>query len=232
MSLKITNLTQRYGNQDALFDNFCAEFTENKIHAVIGCSGCGKTTLLNVIAGLIPYLGQVETGDVSYVFQQDRLVQNVTIKDNIALALASQIRDKKELNCEIEKYLTLCEIAQYADKYPAELSGGERKRVAIARAYAYKSQTLLMDEPFNSLDYGVKKRVTEQFLSLCDKMPRTVIFVTHDIDEALTIADEVYVLENRPATLQLVATLDERQSARNIYSEKYIKLKQTLIEKL
>lgn len=232
MPLKINNLTQRYGANDALFQNFCAEFTENKIHAVIGRSGCGKTTLLNVIAGLIPYEGQVDAGNVSYVFQQDRLVQNITVKDNIALVLASQIRDKKQLNSEINKFLTLCEITQYANKYPQELSGGERKRVAVARAYAYKSQTLLLDEPFNSLDYGVKKRIAEQFAALNEQMPRTVIFVTHDADEALTLADDIYLLENKPATLLRVANLDEPQNKRDVYCEKYLKLKKEILEKL
>lgn len=232
MPLKLTDVTQRYDEaREPLFDNFNAEFADGKVCAILGVSGSGKTTLLNVIAGLCKFSGKVDKGNVSYVFQDDRLIDNITVKDNLRLVANSFAANKAEANALVEEYLRLAEIDCHKDKYPDMLSGGERQRVAIARAFMYPSQALLMDEPFNSLDYGVKARLLQQFVKL-NQTPRTVVFVTHDADEALAIADEIYILQGKPVTLSLIATLDEPPDKRNVYSSEYVELKQKIIEKL
>lgn len=233
MSVKLIKVSKQYPSQaNAVYKDFSAEFEQNKVHAILGASGSGKTTLLNIVANLVDYFGEVERDETSYVFQDARLVNNITVANNLRLALNGVIADKNEVNRKIADMLHLAEIEQYADKYPDELSGGERRRVAIARAFAYPSQTLLMDEPFNSLDYGVKDRLFMQFLSLQSATPRTVLFVTHDADEALRLADEIYLLNGKPATLSHIGALTDDKLTRDVFSEKYVKLKKQIIDSL
>lgn len=233
MSLKLTKITQQYPTANApLYKDFCAEFEQNKVHAILGCSGSGKTTLLNVIANLCEYAGGVECEKISYVFQDDRLIDGISVENNLKLVLHSEIKDKNKLSDEIAKYLKLANIDNYAKRYPSELSGGEKQRVSLARAFAYPSQALLMDEPFNSLDYGIKAKLIAQFIALQEISPRTTLFVTHNVDEALAIADEIYLLSGLPATLQHVTTLPENKKERDLYCGKYVELKRILVEKL
>lgn len=233
MSVKLTKVTKQYPTQASpLYKDFSAEFEQNKIHAILGVSGSGKTTLLNILANAIDYSGEVQRGEVSYVFQDARLINNITVANNLRLVLNGVIADKKEVDHIIFETLRLAEIEQYADKYPDELSGGERQRVSLARAFAYPSEVLLMDEPFNSLDYGVKDRLFTQFLALQSAIPRTVVFVTHDADEALRLADEIYILDGTPVTLKHTTSLNDDKSVRDVYSDKYVELKKQIINDL
>lgn len=233
MSVKLTDVTMQYPAQAApVYKNFSAEFEQNKVHVVLGASGSGKTTLLNIVAKLNDYEGEVEGGAVSYVFQDDRLVKNITVSDNLRLVLNGVIPDKKQVNEVITQTLRLAEIERCACRYPDELSGGERKRVAIARAFAYPSQVLLMDEPFNSLDYGVKERLFAQFYAMQNASPRTVLFVTHDVDEAIALADEIYLLQGAPATLKRVATLSDDKLVRDVCSDEFAALKRQIVSEL
>lgn len=233
MSVKLIEVTKQYPTQASpLYKDFSAEFEQSKVFAILGVSGSGKTTLLNIIAGICDYLGDVERGEVSYVFQDARLIQNITVASNLRLVLNGVIADKKEVDRKITEILRIAEIDKYADKYPDELSGGERQRVALARAFAYPSEVLLMDEPFNSLDYGVKDRLFNQFLALQSAAPRTVLFVTHDVDEALRLADEIYILDGNPVALQHTATLNDDKATRDVYSDKYAELKKQIINAL
>lgn len=233
MSVKIVNVTQQYPSQSQpLYKDFNAEFSQDKVHAILGASGSGKTTLLNMVAGICAYQGTIECGNIAYAFQDDRLVDSITVANNMRLVLGGVCRDKKKVEELIDEVLAVAEISQYKDKYPSDLSGGERQRVAIARAFAYPSQTLLMDEPFNSLDYGTKARLARQFVLLNEAMPRTTLFVTHDVDEALTIADEIYVLQGVPVTLSHVVTLVGNKRNRDVLSEEYVAIKKDIIAKL
>ncbi len=233
MSVKIIDVTQRYPLQDQpLYQNFNAEFSANKVHVILGASGTGKTTLLNIISGLCDYKGKTECGSVSFAFQDDRLLENITVANNLKLILNGVYKDKKKVSEQIEKVLGIAEILPYKDKFPYELSGGERQRVALARAFAYPSQTLLMDESFKSLDYGTKARLIKQFILLLDAMPRTVLFVTHDADEALSVADEVYLLQNKPVCLTHIATLTDDKHNRDVLTAEYVQIKKNIISKL
>lgn len=232
MSVKLTNITKQYPTQASpVYKDFSAEFEQSKVHAILGVSGSGKTTLLNIVANTVDYKGKVECGAVSYVFQDARLINNITVADNLRLVLNGVIADKKEVNGKISEILRLAEIEQYSDKYADELSGGERQRVSLARAFAYPSDVLLMDEPFNSLDYGVKARIMQQFVKLNAHSARTVLFVTHDADEALSVSDEVYVLQGFPATLEHVATLTT-DKIRDVYSDEFTAIKRTIVARL
>ena len=193
--LIVKNLGVRYDDK-VIFDGFDIVFEEDKISVVLGGSGVGKTTLLNAIAGLKDHTGDVDLGGegMSYIFQKDRLIPTISVYKNLDLILRSQIKDKKERREKIENMLSLLEIEDIQNKLPTEISGGQAQRVAMARAYLYESKVLLLDEPFKALDTALKQRLLKALIDLNEKSPRTIVFVTHAIDECLLSADEYFVL--------------------------------------
>lgn len=231
--ISITNLSVSYGD-NKVFEGFEKQFEQNKIHVLLGGSGVGKTTLLNAIAGLIDYGGKIERadGDVSYIFQNDRLIPSISVYKNLDLVLRATMRDKDARRDKIMQTLKLLEIEGEAKKLPTELSGGQRQRVAMARAYIYDSSCLLLDEPFKALDPALKDRLIKALIALNERTPRTVIFVTHAIDECLLLADTYTVLKGKPAiaTSQGEITLDK--ASRRLDSPQLIEHRQKLLAEL
>ena len=202
--IRIENINKRY-DDNVIFENFKIDFYENKINCILGKSGCGKTTLLNIISGVIQndtkdFKG-IENVGISYIFQDDRLIDWLTVEDNIKLVV-KKYYDEKETNELCEKYLKLVDIYEYKEYYPQMLSGGIRQRVNIARAFIYPSKLIMMDEPFKSIDIKNKLMIMENFKNILEKDNRTVLFVTHDIDEALYLGDKVFVLGDRPLKIK------------------------------
>ncbi|EDS77616.1 nitrate transport ATP-binding protein NrtD [Clostridium botulinum C str. Eklund] len=194
--LKLINVYKKYGSQK-VFEKFNMSLKKNSINAVLGLSGVGKTTLLNIISGIENIDGGkviFNGNNISYIFQEDRLISWLNVYDNIAFVLKSNY-SKKIIKNTIDKYLTLVKLQNYKDKFPRELSGGMKRRVAIARAFAYQSDLLLMDEPFKGLDMELKKDIIDEFLNIWSYDRRTVVLVTHDIEEAKYMADKIYFLE-------------------------------------
>ena len=193
--IKLENLGVKYDDK-VIFDGFNLELSEHKISVILGGSGVGKTTLLNAIAGLKDYVGSIETNGagISYIFQKDRLIPTISVYKNLDLILRAQIKDKKARREKIENMLALLEISDIEDKLPTEISGGQAQRVAMARAYLYDSDILLLDEPFKALDTSLKARLLGALVELNEKSPRTIVFVTHAIDECLLTADVYFVL--------------------------------------
>ena len=193
--VEIVNLCKSYEGNKVL-DNLNMTFIENKITVISGPSGCGKTTLLNIISGIEKEdSGHVILKDnsISYIFQEDRLIPHLTVYENIAFVLKSTM-SKEEMDSIINKHLELVKLIEYKDKLPCKLSGGMKRRVAIARAFAHKSRLLLMDEPFKGLDDKLKNEIIEEFLKLYENDKRTVILVTHDMKEAKLLGNVIYSL--------------------------------------
>lgn len=231
MSITVRSITKQYdGKKTPVLQNFKMTFENGKIYAILGKSGSGKSTLLNTIAGVIPCDADLDKDQISYVFQNDALIENISVKNNVKLVINEKDKVKKDKTAI--KFLELLEIQSHAEKFPDSLSGGERQRVSIARALAHNYDTLLMDEPFNSLDYGVKKRIMRLVCELNKQAEKTVIIATHDIDEALAVADEIYLLHDFPAKLTILAEIAEKQEQRDIYDERFSKLKKEIISKL
>ena len=201
-NIVIKNLNVRFEDM-VIFDSFNIEFEENKINVILGSSGVGKTTILNCIAGILSYDGSIEghDGGVSYIFQKDRLIPTISIYKNLDLVLKTKIKDKKERKEKILKMLSLLEIEDCAKKYTTEMSGGQIQRAAIARAFLYPSNVILLDEPFKALDTSLKSKLIRVLLELHREEQKTVIFVTHAIDECLLAADNVYVFANNPVEI-------------------------------
>ena len=187
--MRLINVSKNYGEKRALQD-IDTELKEGEITAVLGESGAGKTTLLSVIAGLLPCEGRVEgAGRVSYLFQSPKLLPNLTLEGNLQFVLPKEQWEK------IPEMLEKVGLKGRDNAYPTQLSGGERQRVAIARAFLYPHDTLLMDEPFSSLDLALKKSLIELTLFLWEEGKESVVFVTHDVREAVLLSTRALVLK-------------------------------------
>jgi NitT/TauT family transport system ATP-binding protein len=221
----LDNVHFSYGDK-AVLAGFSEEFPENAVTCVLGPSGCGKTTLLNLLAGLItPAAGTVSgVGAVSFVFQEPRLIPQKTVAQNLDIVLRGAFRDKAERRAAVEKQLSAVDLGKCGGLYPHELSGGMAQRASLARAFAYPSTLLLMDEPFAALDVGLKKSIIDVFLSLLEQNPHTTVMVTHDIDDALLSADRIYVCSGAPMTVQLRLDIAAEKCARKLQNPDLLQL--------
>jgi NitT/TauT family transport system ATP-binding protein len=190
------------------------ELRPQEFLVLLGPSGCGKSTLLNVAAGLLkPYAGSVSYGgaplvgvntQVGYMTQRDTLLPWRTVEQNVGLALEIKRVQKDQRRLQIAEALNRVNLTGFERAYPSELSGGMRKRAILARTLIYEPETLLMDEPFADLDAQLRALLQQQLLDLWEAKKKTVIFVTHDLGEAITLADRVVVFTARPARIKLI----------------------------
>jgi ABC-type nitrate/sulfonate/bicarbonate transport system ATPase subunit len=183
-----------------VFHDLSLEITRGEFVAVVGPSGCGKTTLLNLLSGFLkPSLGKVAcSGRIRMVYQHDSLFPWQTAAQNIALGLRD-LSSQVERDRQLKEMLRLINLEEFAAHYPHQLSGGMRQRVELARALAGDTDVLLLDEPFSSLDYLTRLRLRRELVRMLEELPRTVVLVTHDIEEAAQLADRILVLSDRPA---------------------------------
>lgn len=209
MKIKIT---KNY-SQKQLFDNFELELQKEEIVCVLGCSGVGKTTLLNAFAGLLEFEGELleVPKQVAFVFQTPRLLPHLTVTENLRYAFEDRVSDEK-----IERMLEKCRLTECKNRKARLLSGGEKKRVALARAFLSESELLLMDEPFSSLDTALKLALIELFAELWKERKKTVLFVTHDLEEALMVANKIVVLKENTQKREFTAN---RERFPNAYGE-------------
>ena len=223
MTIEVRNLSKQFGTFSALRD-VSLEVQTGELLALLGPSGSGKTTLLRVIAGLeVPDTGQVlfhgeDSTDqhvrdrrVGFVFQHYALFRHMTIFENVAFGLRVRPRNVRpraeEITARVMKLLKLVQLDWLADRYPHQLSGGQRQRIALARALAVEPKVLLLDEPFGALDAKVRKELRIWLRRLHDDMHITSVFVTHDQEEALEVADRVVVMND--GRIEQIGTPDE-----------------------
>lgn len=232
MTIAVQALTKSFGTLSVL-KNFNLDFLHHHITCILGPSGAGKTTLLNVLSGLVPPdSGQVLglNGEaVSYLFQEPRLLPWKTVRDNFDFVLTDPYPDPAERSAVISRYLALVELQDFANYYPAQLSGGMKQRVAIARAFAYPSKLLLMDEPFKALDMQLKYSLMADFIKLWQKDKRTVICVTHDLEEALYLGDRICVFSSLPARVHKEFSIDLPRESRKHHDQRLSEIRAELL---
>lgn len=206
--MKVINIKKNYGERKILA-GVSFEGEEGKVTVILGESGCGKSTLLGILSnnikdfsGEIVFDRDISSG-ISYIFQEDTLIPWKTVYENIEYVLKDKI-SASEMRTYIEKYLKMVNLLEYKDEYPEHLSGGMKRRVGIARAFAYPSDYLFMDEPFEFLDIKTKGEIIEYFKLLQEKNKKTVLFITHDIESALKIGDKVVVFSSKPTRVKRV----------------------------
>ena len=205
--ISLENISKAFGSL-VIFKDFSAEFPVNKVSCILGPSGCGKTTLLRILNGsLLPDEGMVKGIDgrvPAYVFQEPRLLPWRTVKENLLFVLEGKM-PRHQAEKLVNEYLYLVDLTEFAGFYPAQLSGGMKQRVSLARAFCYPSDLILMDEPFTGLDIRLRQNLIRSFQRIWEIHPRTVIFVTHNLEEALQMGQYLYVLSAAPARLLLAS---------------------------
>jgi NitT/TauT family transport system ATP-binding protein len=199
--LRIEDCSFSFGSVE-VFRDLSLEISRGEFVAVVGPSGCGKTTLLDLLSGFLkPSSGVVAcSGRVRTVYQHDSLFPWQTAAQNIAMGLR-ELSSEAERSSQLKQMLRLINLEEFAGHYPHQLSGGMRQRVELARALAGATDILLLDEPFSSLDYLTRLRLRRELVRMLEELPRTVVLVTHDIEEAAQLAERILVLTERPARI-------------------------------
>jgi len=206
--ISVSNVTKRFGDYVAL-DDVSLDVPDGSLTALLGPSGSGKSTLLRIIGGLeSPDLGRVvihgedqtavapQRRGIGFVFQHYAAFKHMTVRDNVAFGLTVRRRPKAEIAAKVDELLEIVGLAGYQKRYPSQLSGGQRQRMALARALAVEPKVLLLDEPFGALDAKVRADLREWLRKLHDEVHVTTLLVTHDQEEAMSIADQIAVMDH------------------------------------
>jgi ABC-type nitrate/sulfonate/bicarbonate transport system ATPase subunit len=214
--LSLTYPETRGGEPVHVLDRLNLTVEEGEFVCLVGPSGCGKTTLLNIVAGFLNATGGEVLVEGEYVhgpdprrifiFQEGGVFPWLTVRDNVGFGLARKARAEREQI--VKHYIDMVGLTGFEGSYPRELSGGMRQRVEIARALAANPEVVYMDEPFGALDYFTRLKMRGDLVKIWEQERKTVLFVTHDIDEAVQLAERVVVLSRRPARIQLVVPVD------------------------
>jgi sulfate transport system ATP-binding protein len=221
MAIRIVSVNKSFGDFQALKD-VSLDIADGELTALLGPSGSGKSTLLRIVAGLeVPDTGEIwlnsrnvttttpQQRGVGFVFQHYAPFKHMTVFDNVAFGLTIRKRPKDEVKARVRELLKLVQIDQFADRYPAQLSGGQRQRMALARALAVEPEVLLLDEPFGALDARVRKELRAWLRRLHDETHVTTVFVTHDQEEAMDVADRIVVMDH--------GQIEQEGSPRDLY---------------
>lgn len=222
--LSIKNLTVKLGSETVL-KNVNLNAGESEFIGIVGKSGCGKTTLLNAIAGFIDFDGSlVKPNRIGFVFQDYSVFPWLTVEENISFSIADPER--------IQYYLKSVELEDKKDEYPYVLSGGQRQRLALARALAADPELVLMDEPFGSLDIYTRENMQKWLLDIWRKEKKTILFVTHSVEEAILLSDRVLVINDDQIVGRFNVNLQRPRNEEIKFSEEFINLHKRINQKL
>lgn len=226
--LKLTNVSYAHNNKTIVLDKFCIDFHENKINCLIGPNGCGKSTLIKLIGGLIkPKSGKIINSNkkISCVFQEDRLIEEINVYDNLDLIIKDIYQDKIKRKKLILRYLKIANISHSERLYPHQLSGSMRQRVSLIRAFIYPSTLLLLDEPYVGLDINARQKILALTIKLWNQTKKTVVFISHDLDLIGLSAHYTYVLSNKPIRVLKEFCFKSRVGHRDLYNQQFINFK-------
>ncbi len=246
MSIEIKNINKSFVSKKteklSVLEDINLTINDGELICLLGPSGCGKTTLLRLIAGLEhPTSGEIiangevvkkPSGDRAVIFQQYSLFPWLTVLQNVTFGLEMTRQGSKEENvAAAERYLTSVGLIEFKDSYPHELSGGMKQRVAIIRSLLNHSPILLMDEPFSAVDMQNRHKLQEQLIGVWKRFENTIVFVTHDVDEAVFLADKIVILDRNPGRIaEIIEVNIERPRKRE--SKEFIALQDSIVSRL
>ena len=244
MSIEVKNINKSFdgrGKNLSVLEDINLTINDGELVCLLGPSGCGKTTLLRLIAGLdTPTSGEIiangevvekPSGDRAVIFQQYSLFPWLTVLKNVTFGLELSGGSKEENIQTAERYLKSVGLLEFKDSYPHELSGGMKQRVAIIRSLLNHSPILLMDEPFSALDMQNRHKLQEQLIGVWKRFENTIVFVTHDVDEAVFLADKIVLLDKDPGKIAEIIEVDiERPRKRE--SMEFLKIQESIVDKL
>lgn len=234
MSFTLDKICKSYGN-NVIFRDFDMTLQESVISCILGPSGCGKTTLLNIVGGISRpdsgSLSGLEGKKISYIFQEPRLLPWKTVRGNIEFVLSDKL-SAQERRENAERLIDMVELDGFANYYPSRLSGGMRQRVSIARAFATGADIILMDEPLTGLDFTLKQNMIRWFANIWRSDKKSVIFITHDIDEALMLGNDIFVFSKTPVGVLAKEKIETNPGQRSLLDPYIQEIKNRLITSL
>lgn len=236
VKVQVSNLTKKFGDllvlNDVSFDVYDGEFL-----CIVGPTGCGKTTFLNSLTHLYePTSGTIlldeeeidlRKHNIAYIFQEYSVMEWLTVRQNVRLGL--EIKKKKDVEKKVEEALELVGLKEFADYYPKQLSASMLQRVVIARAFATEPDLLLMDEPYGQLDINLRFKLEDEVIRICKQTHTTVIFITHNIEEAVYLGDRIIVLTNKPTSIKEIVTEDSPHP-RDIAADSFVETRNRITE--
>lgn len=236
--IEVRNLTKRYGELLVLDDiNFTV--AEGEFVAIVGPTGCGKTTFLNALSRLIPItsghilIDGVEADpkrhNISFVFQEPTCLPWRTVRENVAYGMEIKGLPSTEINARLEKILEMVGLTQCADLYPNQISASMLQRIAVSRAFAVNPDLLLMDEPYGQLDVKLRFYLEDELVNLWQKLRSTVLFITHNIEEAVYVAERILVLSNKPTKIKAEVKVDLPRP-RNFLDPEFVRIRKQVTE--
>jgi len=231
--VKVINLTKKFGDLLVL-DDISFEVKKGEFLCIVGPTGCGKTTFLNSITKLYqPTSGEIlvnnepvnlDKHNIAYIFQEYSTMPWLTVEDNVRFGLEIKHTEKAKADCLVNEYLDIVGLTKFRKYYPDQLSASMLQRVVIARAFATQPELLLMDEPYGQLDIELRFKLEDELLNLWKRTGTTVIFITHNIEEAVYLGERILVLTNKPTKIK-TEIIDDLPHPRDIASPQFIKLR-------
>ncbi|WP_063600821.1 ABC transporter ATP-binding protein [Clostridium coskatii] len=233
--IKVKNVSRSF-EENIILKDISINLKKGEFVSILGPSGCGKSTLFNIITGIIKEdSGEVSVkGDLGYMQQKDLLLPWKTVMENVVLPLDIRGRNKRESRERAVKYIEIVGLKGYEKKYPYELSGGMRQRASFLRTFLSSEEIMLLDEPFGALDSITRGKMQRWILDMKQELKRSILFVTHDIEEAILLSDRIYVLSSKPGMIKKEINVDfESKNKKNrIFSKKLLEMKADILKLL
>lgn len=231
--IKLKNINKSFDNIEILKD-ITIEVNEGEIISILGPSGSGKSTIFNILTDIINSdFGEKEVnGHISYMYQKDTMVPWKKVIDNIGIPLRFKGKSKKEAREEVKKHIEQFGLSGFEYKYPNKLSGGMKQRANFLKTYLTSNDIILLDEPFGALDAMTKRKMQNWLLELINKMNSTILFITHDIEEAILLSDRIYIISEKPAVIkkEIQVNISKIKRDENIVTnDEFVKIKKEIL---